>query len=121
VILTALRRFGTLLVLSAAGTAAVSVVLGLLFRASLGRAVPVGFYLMGSALLIGGFFVGNRGPARVKRDSEEPSPIPFVAKRSLRWATAEEREDSLNFSALFVALGLSLIAIGVVTDSRQGL
>jgi hypothetical protein len=121
VIFGALRRFGTLLVFSAAGTAALSVVLGLLLGASLSRALSVGFYLVGCLFLISGFFVGNRGPVRATTEAGEPSPIPFISRRSLRWATADEREDSLNFSALFVALGIAMLVIGVAVDSRHRL
>ena len=38
-------------------------------RESVSRAVSVGFYLVGSFLMIVGFFVGNRGPVRLKRDA----------------------------------------------------
>jgi hypothetical protein len=39
----------------------------------------------------------------------------------MRHATLEEREDSLNNSAVFVALGLALIILGVLADTRYRL
>ena len=42
--------------------------LGLLLGSTPNRAVSVGFYLVGCALLLGGFFVGNRGPFRVANE-----------------------------------------------------
>lgn len=116
----AARRFLGLLVLVAGGTAAVSLALGALAGAGLSRSVSLGFYVVGSFLLIAGFFVGNRGPARVKGD---PGPDLFgiFRNRKLRWATAEEQVESLSLSFIFVALGLVLIVLGVVTDTRYQL
>ena len=66
-------------------------------RRSTGR-VSVGFYLVGCFLLVGGFFLGNRGPVRPKRRAA-PS---LLGPRFMRWATPAEREDTLNSSAVFV-------------------
>jgi hypothetical protein len=38
--------------------------------------------------------------------------------RSLHWASPSEREETLNSSAMFVALGFALIALGILTDGR---
>ena len=48
---------------SSAGRPLLSLLLGLLLGASPSRSVAVGLYLVGCALLLGGFFVGNRGPS----------------------------------------------------------
>jgi hypothetical protein len=109
----AARRFSLLLVGLAGATAAFSILGGILGGASLSRALAVGFYLVGSFMLIAGFFIGNRGPVRPKGTG----PMLF-GSRMMRWATPLEREDSLNESALFVALGFALILIGVAADSR---
>jgi hypothetical protein len=122
-LLAGLRRLA-LLVLGAAGATAVgSIVIGLVVGSSLGRALTIGYYLAGSFLLLAGFFVGNRGPARVKSESAAPGGIiPFVGGgRHLRWATLGEQEESINMSAVFVVLGLILVAIGVCVDSRHEL
>jgi hypothetical protein len=116
-LLAALRRLLTLLVATACGTAVFSVALGLLLGSSILRSISVGFYAVGSVVLLAGFFVGNRGPARVKGD------IGFanIASRRLRWATEEERDEALNMSAVFVTLGFILILLGVVADTRHNL
>src|SRR5215468_408180 len=65
-VLAGLRRL-FLLILGAAGlTALGSVVIAALIGSSYGRALTVGFYLVGCFLMLAGFFIGNRGPARVK-------------------------------------------------------
>ena len=115
-----IRRFVLLLLLASGVTAAVSLLFGLLAGASAGRAVSVGFYLVGSFLLVAGFFVGNRGPVRLRSD-EEAGMFGGGSRRRLRWATADEREDSLNTSAVFVAVGALLIVFGVLADSRYEL
>lgn len=121
-LLAAARRFLSLLVLTATVTAAVSVVFGLLAGASIGRAVSLGFYVVGSFLLVGGFFIGNRGPVRFKKEPEGGIPILGVfGARTVRWATPEEREETINTSAIFVALGLALIVLGVLADTRYRL
>ena len=116
-LLAALRRLLTLLVATACVTALLSAALGLLLGSSVLRSVSVGLYAVGSVILLAGFFVGNRGPARVKGD------IGFanIASRRLRWATPEEREEAINTSAVFVTLGFILILLGVAADTRHNL
>lgn len=115
ILVAAARRFLVLLVLASAATVVGSFVFGLLAGASLGRAISVGFYLVGSFLLVGGFFTGNRGPLRLKSDE---AGLPFWGSRAVRWATVEEREDAINTSAIYVALGFVLILAGVAVDTR---
>ena len=112
----AARRFFVLLGALAGATAVLSVAGGLLGGASVSRALAIGFYLVGSFMLVAGFFIGNRGPVRPKGTGPT-----FFGSRIMRWATPLEREESLNESALFVALGFVLIIIGVAVDSRTGL
>jgi len=111
------RRFLGLFVLASAITLAASLAIGLPFGAGVGRSVSVGFYCVGSFLLIAGFFIGNRGPVRLKRDVG----VPLLGSRYMRWATPEEREETINLSAIFVVLGFVLIIIGVVADTRYDL
>jgi hypothetical protein len=112
----AARRFLVLLVGIAGATALLSLLGGLVGGSSPNRALAVGFYLVGCFLLIAGFFIGNRGPVRPKGTG----PMLF-GSRIMRWATPLEREETLNESALFVALGFVLIVIGVAVDNRTGL
>ena len=111
------RRFLGLLVLASVLTLAVSLAIGLPLGVGFARTVSVGFYLVGSFLLIAGFFVGNRGPVRLKRDVG----VPFLGSRYMRWAKPEEREETINLSAIFVVLGFVLILVGVVADNRYDL
>ena len=112
----ALRRFFVLLAVIVSVTAVLSLVGGLIGGSSLDRAVSIGFYLVGSFLLVAGFFVGNRGPVRPK--GQGPS---LFGARFMRWATPIEREESLNESALYVVVGFLLIVLGVAADSRYRL
>ena len=119
----AVRRFVGILALASAVVVAVSLPVGLLLGASVSRSISAGFYVIGSFLLVAGFFVGNRGPVRLAgRETEVGSTVGMfglgVGGRRLRWATAEENADAMASSAVFVAIGFVLILIGVVTDSR---
>ena len=119
----ALRRL-VLLMLGAIGlTVAVSLLFGLLAGGSLTRAIVLGFYLAGCFLLICGFFVGNRGPTRVKSEQAGPVVVPFIGigSRRLRWASLSEQNETINNSAIFISLGLVLVVLGIVLDSRQSL
>ncbi len=121
--LAAGRRFVLLLAGGSALIVAVSAAGGALAGADPVRAIAVGFYIIGSLLLVGSFFIGNRGPARVEGDDAElPSAFSVlgigITGRRLRWATAEEQLDSLAHSAVFFTLGFVLILIGVVADER---
>ena len=121
--LAAIRRLVVLVVLCSALTLVVSVALGLLAGASLDRAVSLGFYGLGCFLMVSGFFVGNRGPARVKSETAGSTmlPIPGFGNRRLRWATLDEQNETINNSAVFIILGLILVLIGVVVDSHHSL
>jgi uncharacterized membrane protein HdeD (DUF308 family) len=114
------RRFALLLVAVAAGTGVVSLLLGLLAGSSVSRALSVGYYVVGSFLLVAGFFVGNRGPVRVKGDPGV-GVLGIFRNRRLRWATGQEQFESLSLSLVFVVLGIALIVLGVVTDTRYSL
>lgn len=116
-LLAALRRFLKLLAGAAGATAVASVALGLLFGASLSRAVSIGFYLSGCLLVSAGFFLGNRGPVR----SRDDRPMLLFGSRYLRWATPEERDEAISSSAVFVTLGFALILIGAAADTRHRL
>lgn len=113
----ALRRFGLLLVSLAGGSAVLALLLGLPLGASVSRSLSVGWYSSGSILLIGGFFVGNRGPARPQGEGW----MPFSMRRWVRWATPDEQQESISLSAILVVLGFLLIVFGVLADNRYKL
>lgn len=115
----ALRRLGLLLAASAGVSAVVAIPVGAALGASVGRAVSVAWYLTGSILILGGFLVGNRGPARPVEGSGW-APFAFRS-RMLRWASREEQEESINFSAILIVLGFVLLVLGVAVDPRHSL
>ena len=112
-LLAAARRFLTLLAGIAGATIVVSLLLGLALGTSADRAISVGLDCVGAFLLVAGFFIGNRGPARLKEEGAAP-----LEGRRLRWATREERVIALNDSAIFVSVGFALILLGIAIDSR---
>ena len=110
----AARRFGIVLCSLAAGTAVFALLLGLAFGSSISRSLSLGWYIVGSVLLISGFFVGNRGPSRPEGEGWSM----FSLQRWVRWATPDEQRESLSLSAVLVVLGFVLIALGVLADTR---
>ena len=116
-------RFLKLLLLASAVVCVPAGLAALLGGVSLSRAVSVGFYVLGSFLLLSGFFVGNRGPVRPKEESGgTATPLGMIlGQRDVRWATPEERVETINMSAVFVLLGFVLILIGAVADTRYRL
>jgi hypothetical protein len=121
-LLAALRRFVLLTSAVALATAGCALLIGLAAGTSIDRALYLGFYWVGALALIAGVFVGSRGPVRVKSEGPSsnilPLPVPFSTNRVLRWATQSEQEETINNSAVFVAVGLVLLLIGFVVDSR---
>jgi len=110
----AARRFGLIAGSIVGGTAALALLLGLAFGSTVSRSLSVGWYSVGSVLLISGFFVGNRGPARPEGEGWGT----FSLNRWVRWATPDEQRDALSLSAILVILGFLLIALGVLADTR---
>jgi hypothetical protein len=110
----AARRFGIVIGSIVAGTAAVALLLGVAFGSTVSRSLSLGWYIVGSVLLVSGFFVGNRGPARPEGEGWGA----FSMRRWVRWATPDEQRETLSLSAVLVALGFLLIVLGVIADSR---
>mgnify|MGYP000285871889 FL=1 len=117
----ALRRLLLLLGGTVGAVAAGSVLVGLLFGASLWRSLSVGFYVVGSFLLVAGFFMGNRGPTRPRGEPGDEGLWGLGRRKGVRLATPDERRDALATTAIFVTVGLTLILVGVVADSRYDL
>jgi len=113
----ALRRLGLLFVALAGGTAVIALVFGLALGSGVGRSLSLGWYIVGSVLLISGFFIGNRGPSRPQGEGWNP----FSLQRWTRWATPDEQHETISLSAVLVILGFVIIALGVIADSRQPL
>ena len=111
------RRFLVILGGLAALTAAGALALTAVGDWDANRALAVAFDIVGMFFLIAGFFVGNRGPVRLKGQAS----VPFLGDRKVRWATLNEREEAISDSAVFVAVGFAMILIGIVIDSRYHL
>ncbi len=110
----ATRRIALIFVTLVGGTGVLALLIGLIVGSSVGRALSVGWYCVGSVLLISGFFVGNRGPARPQGEGWSA----FSLQRWVRWASPDEQRESLSFSALLVVFGFVLIVLGAIADTR---
>ena len=88
-----------------------SVAVGLASGNGLSRSLSFGLYVVGCATLVIGFALAARGPLRAGRDEA----------RGSRWFSAGERDDALADAALFVVLGIVLLVLGVLTDTRYPL
>jgi hypothetical protein len=121
VLTAAARRFVLLL----GGISGVVLVLAVVFGLALGtpfsRAISLGFYVVGAFLLVTGFFMGNRGPTRLRGEPGEEGPWGLGRKRGIRLATPEERADAVSTTGVLITLGIVLIVIGVIADSRYGM
>ncbi|HYZ18204.1 MAG TPA: hypothetical protein VE615_01550 [Gaiellaceae bacterium] len=115
------RLFGLFAVVGGA-TLFVSLLLGLLTDSSLRRSIAVGFYVVGSILLIAGFFVGNRGVLRADTDeTAKGGMLMGFRRRGIRSATGEEQRESVRVSALIIGLGIALLLLGTLADTENKL
>jgi hypothetical protein len=115
-LIAAARRFSILLGATSAVIAACSLGVGAAAGFSLNRSLASGFEIFGCLLLVLGFFVGNRGPVRLKTEA-----APLIGPRFLRWATPDEHSRTIPESAIFIVLGLIVIMIGLAIDARYRL
>jgi hypothetical protein len=113
----AARRLAIVFGAVAGGTGVLALLIGLAFGAGIGRSLSLGWYIVGSILLISGFFVGNRGPTRPQGEGWAV----FSLRRWVRWATPEEQRESISLSAVLVTLGIAIIVLGVLADTRYRL
>ncbi len=87
----------------------------LLGDTSYARGASLGFYLLGSLVLVLGFAQGSRGPLRSETRDGRWSPL---APRRLRRVTPGERRDGILTALAFFGFGLTLIVLGVLIDDR---
>ena len=111
----AARRIVVLLAGLAAATAVLSLALGAAAGAAVDRSISLGFYIVGSFLLVGGFFVGSRGPLRSVGDQ---GLLGFWGRKAVRPVTPTERREEINATVIYILVGLFLLVLGIVTDSR---
>ena len=120
VLLGGARRLVVLIASVAGATLALSVMLAVLAGTSVRRSAAVGFYLVGSILLLAGFFVGNRGVLRAEGDPQRPSLFGF-GRRSVRSATGEEQRESVRISAIVIGLAVAVLILGTLADNENSL
>jgi hypothetical protein len=113
----AARRVVLIFAALAGGTGLLAILIGFAAGSGIGRALSVGWYAVGSLLLISGFFVGNRGPSRPQGEGWSV----FSLQRYVRWASPDEQRESISFSALLVLLGFVLIVLGAIADTRYSI
>ena len=118
VLLAGLRRFAALVGVAVAVTAVVSGLVAVLSGQPVRRSVTVGLYLVGSVFVMLGFFAGNRPPVSAEHGDTASLFGGLIVRGSARWVTPEEQRDRRSTSALFVALGLALLAAGIAVDGR---
>jgi hypothetical protein len=139
VLRSGLRRLVVIFAVIFAVTAVVSLVLGALAHANLERALAVGFYASGAAVLIGSFVFGLRGPVRGEWGTAQDvhgqspdglqgaaeAPVPHggtfggLMPRKVRRTTPDERTDARQNSVALFVLGIVLILIGSGFDPSR--
>lgn len=117
----AARRILGLFAVVGGVTVLVSVALGLLAGSSVRRSIALGFYLVGSVVLLSGFFVGNRGVLRADTDDEKGGLLLGFGRRRVRSATGEEQRENVRVSALVIGLGIALLILGSLADTENRL
>lgn len=117
----ALRRLLTLFAAVSGATLLVSLALGGLSGQSIRRSIALGFYIVGSILLLAGFFVGNRGVLRAEVDEHAKANFLFggFARKGVRPATDSEKRETVGVSVLVIGLGIGLLFLGVLADSEK--
>jgi hypothetical protein len=121
-LLDGVRRFVIVAGVVVVATAVISLALGVLLGDSVNRSLSVGFYLAATLSIIMGVFLGIRPPVRQEGDAGAMGGLfGIFGSGPVRFATPEEREDSIASSAVFVALGFVLIFFGLLCDGRHPL
>jgi hypothetical protein len=124
-VIEGIRRGLLILAAIAVPTALVSLLLGVASGLAVGSALATGFYAVGAMLMVVGVLSGARGPLR-SASPNDPSEAASIfgmglGRRRLRKATDEERREAVSGAMLFLVLGLLLVVLGVVADSKAKL
>jgi hypothetical protein len=126
VIRSALRRLAILIAVIVGVTCVLSLTIGALAHANLLRALAVGFYVAGAAVLVGSFVFGLRGPLKSEWGDDEQTETGLPARRSgglfpsvVRRTTTDERIDARKSSIALFGLGILLILIGAGFDPSR--
>ena len=120
------RRIALLFGLAVVGIASVSALIGLALDASVARSAATGLYLVGCFLIVLGVFAGVRGPLRPAGSEEEGDALGSllgvgIFSKGVRSATSDERADARATAWLFLAMGLTMILVGIALDPRTKL
>jgi hypothetical protein len=104
----------------------VSALIGLALGSSVWRSAATGLYLVGCFLVVLGVFAGVRGPLRPAGSEEEGDALGSllgigIFSRGVRGATSDERADARATAWLFLAMGLTMIFVGIALDPRTAL
>ena len=120
-----IRRGLLILVAIAVPTALISLLLGLASDMAVQSALATGFYVVGAMLMIVGVLSGARGPLRSASPNDPAEAASLfgagLGRRRVRKATDEERREAVFGAMLFLVLGLVLVVLGVVADSKMKL
>ena len=104
----------------------VSGLIGLALGSPLERGAATGLYLVGCFLVVLGVFAGVRGPLRPSGADEEGDALGSlmgvgIFSKGVRSATTDERADARATAWLFLAMGLTMILVGIAVDPRTAL
>jgi hypothetical protein len=122
----AARRIVLLFGASIVVIAVVSALIGLALGGSASRSAATGLYLVGCFLLVLGVFAGVRGPLRPAGEPDEGDALGSllgvgIFAKGVRQATTDERSDARATAWLFLAVGITMILVGIVLDPRTRL
>ena len=104
----------------------VSGLIALALGSSMWRGAATGLYLVGCFLIVLGVFAGVRGPLRPAGSEEDGDALGSllgvgIFSKGVRSATSDERADARATAWLFLAMGLTMILVGIAVDPRTAL
>jgi hypothetical protein len=138
-LLGAAKRFFAFVVVACVVACLSGLLLGALLHEGTRRGIAIGFYVTGMALAGAGFLLGSRPPVRRKSKDGDvegasatggfqglPGPISggltgpvSESGGKVRWATREEHFSAMNFPAVLIAIGITLVVVGAFVDGRH--
>lgn len=109
-----LRRLAIVFAAIVGVTVIVAALLGLAAGASVLRAIAIGLYIDGIALLGLCFVVGARGPLRgVSREGET---VPLMGASGVRRASGDERSEATRTALALFVFGVVIVILGSLID-----
>ena len=122
----AARRIIVLFGSAVVGIGLVAGLIGLALGSSVWRGAATGLYLVGCFLIVMAVFAGVRGPLRPAGSEEEGDALGSllgvgIFSKGVRSATSDEQADARATAWLFLAMGVTMIVVGIALDPRTGL